>query len=119
MQRYRDLKVWQRSHALVLSVYGFTKTFPNEELFGLTSQLRRSSTSVPANIAEGAKRKSIKNFAYFLKIAEASLSETDYFILLSGDLGYLKADVVEKHLAEVSEIERMLYALRRKVESAE
>ncbi len=116
MQRYRDLEVWKRSHALVLRIYQLTKSFPNDERFGLTSQLRRAAVSVPANIAEGSKRRTNQDFARFLNISEGSLSETDYLLLCSKDLGYL-SDVALAPLAdEVDQLNRMLYTLRRRVE---
>src|SRR5262245_23081804 len=71
MQHFSDLKVWQRSHALVLEIYGATKSYPGDERFGLVSQLRRAADSVPANIAEGAKRETAPDYARFLNIAEA------------------------------------------------
>ena len=116
MQRYRELEVWKRSHALVLRIYHLTKTFPDDERFGITSQLRRSAVSVPANIAEGSKRRSNQDFARFLNISEGSLSETDYLLLCSKDLGYLTEDELEPYAKETDEISRMLYVLRRKVE---
>ena len=114
MQRYRDLEVWKRSHALVLRIYGVTKTYPDDERFGLTSQLRRAAISVPANIAEGSKRKTNQDFARFLNISEGSLSETDYLLLCSKDLGYL-SEATRQPIAD--EISRMLYVLRRRVEA--
>jgi four helix bundle protein len=116
MQRYTDLKVWERSHLLVLEVYRRTEGFPEKERFGLTAQLRRAATSVPANIAEGSRREGSQDFARFLNIAEGSLAETGYLLLLSRDLAYLEGDIAEKLLREVDEIGRMLYALRTKVE---
>jgi four helix bundle protein len=115
VQRFSDLKVWQRSHAVVLTVYRLTEAFPPQERFGLTSQLRRAATSVPTNIAEGSKRRTRQDYARFLNLAEASLAETEYLLLLSRDLGYLSGDVTEP-LLEVSEISRMLDALRVRVE---
>lgn len=116
MQKFRDLKVWQRSHQLVLTIYRLTREYPADERFGLTSQIRRAAMSVPANIAEGSKRQSNPDFARFLNIAEGSLGEVEYFLLLSKDLGYLPPEQAEAQLSEVSEIARMLYALRGKVE---
>lgn len=116
MQRYRDLDVWKRSHALVVRIYQLTKSFPDEERFGLTSQLRRAAVSVPANIAEGSKRKTNQDFARFLNIAEGSLSEADYLLLCSKDLGYLPDLALEPIAKEVDEISRMLYRLRMKVD---
>lgn len=116
MQHFTELKVWQRSHKLVLAIYKLTNTWPKHELFALTSQLRRAAASVPANIAEGAKRCSAKEYGHFLNIAEASLSEAEYFLLLGRDLQYL-SDAHHKPLAiEIDEISRMLHALRIKVD---
>jgi four helix bundle protein len=116
MQRFTDLKVWQRSHVLVLEIYRLTADFPVDERFGLVSQLRRAAMSVPTNIAEGSKRKGAQEYARFLNIAEGSLSETEYLLVVSRDLGYLQPEVAEQHLGEVEEIARMLYALRARVE---
>lgn len=119
MQRFTDLKVWQRSHALVLSLYPLAATFPADERFGLISQRRRAATSVPANIAEGSKRQGRGDFSRFLNIAEGSLAETEYFVLLARDLHYLPAERAQPLLAEIDEIAKMLYALRTKVEQAD
>jgi four helix bundle protein len=115
MQHFSDLKVWQRSHALVLEIYKATKSYPGDERFGLVSQLRRAAVSVPANIAEGAKRETAADYARFLNIAEGSLSETEYLLLLSRDLGYIAPEIYEPLQREASEIARMLFALRTKV----
>ena len=116
MQRYADLKVWQRSHALVLEVYRLTSTFPGDERFGLTSQLRRAASSVPSNIAEGSKRAHRKDYARFLNIAEGSAAELEYFVILARDLGFLERERSVGVLAEIDELARMIYALRQRVE---
>jgi four helix bundle protein len=118
MQHFSKLQVWQRSHELVLSIYRATLSFPAGERFGLVSQLRRAAASVPTNIAEGSKRQGSHDYARFLNIAEGSLAETEYLLVLTRDLGYLAKAKAEPCLAEVSEIARMLYALRTKVEAA-
>jgi four helix bundle protein len=115
MQRFTELNVWKRSHALVLEVYRVTKAFPPDEKFNLISQIRRAALSVPTNIAEGSKRKSKQEYARFLNYAEGSLSETEYLLVVSRDLGYLPSKTCQRHLDEISEITRMLYALRSKV----
>ncbi len=115
MQHYSKLQVWRCSHSLVLRIYKMTATFPSSEKFGLTSQLRRAASSVPTNIAEGSKRITGQDFARFLNIAEGSLSETEYLLVLSRDLGYLAASAAASPLKEISEILRMLNALRQKV----
>ena len=117
MQRFNDLKVWQRSHALVLEVYRLTATFPDGERFGLISQLRRATVSVPTNSAEGSKRQRSQDYARFLNIAEGSLAEAEYLLLLSRDLGYLAPEANTALQAEIEEIARMLYVLRVKVEA--
>ncbi|HEV2176802.1 MAG TPA: four helix bundle protein [Terriglobia bacterium] len=118
MQRFTDLKVWQRSHALTLEVYGLSRTFPNDERFGLVSQLRRSAASVPTNIAEGSKRKTSQDYARFLNLAEGSLAETEYHLILSRDLGYINVAQADATFSRIAEIARMLHALRSRVESA-
>jgi four helix bundle protein len=115
MQRFTELLVWQRSHAAVLAIYRATAPFPAEERFGLTSQLRRAALSVPTNIAEGSKRVSRQEYARFLNIAEASLAETEYLLMVSRDLGYLVPTNVDTLLAELTEIAKMLNALRTRV----
>ena len=115
MQRFTELNVWQRSHKLTLEIYRVTASFPSAERFGLVSQLRRAA-SVPTNIAEGSKRQSNQEYARFLNIAEASLVETEYLVMLSRDLGFLVTDSSKTLLEEITEIARMLSGLRKKVE---
>ena len=88
-QTFRDLDAWKAAHELVLAVYRLTRKFPKDELFGVTSQVRRSATSIPANIAEGFGRHGTKEFLRFIRIANGSLQETKYFLLLAKDLGYM------------------------------
>jgi len=115
MQRFTELKVWQRSHNLTLEVYRVTASFPSTERFGLISQLRRAAASIPTNIAEGSKRESNQEYARFLNIAEGSLAETEYLVMLSRDLGFLAGDSSQELLKEITEIARMLNALKRRV----
>ena len=115
MQRFTNLRVWQRSHALVLEVYKLTRTFPADERFGLVSQLRRAVLSVPTNIAEGTKRESGQDYARFLNIAEGSLAETEYLVMVSRDLGYALGNDADSILREIREIASMLHALCIKV----
>jgi len=111
-KKYSDLIVWQKSHSLALEVYSISKQFPKEEIFGLTSQLRRASISVPANIAEGFARKGIKDKLRFYNIAEASLSEVSYFLLLSQELGYAETSYL---IDKVDEIGRMLNSYSKSI----
>jgi four helix bundle protein len=115
MQRFTELKVWQRSHALVLQVYRLTKSFPPEERYGLTSQLRRAALSVPTNIAEGSKRQTNTEYARFLNIAEGSLAETEYLLMVSRDLHYLSGEAAKPVIIEADEIGKMGHGLRSKV----
>ena len=89
MRDFHKLSIWQRSHLLTLEVYKATKLFPSEELFGLTSQIRRAVTSIPTNIAEGCGRASNKDLAHFLQIAIGSASEVEYELLLANSLNYI------------------------------
>ena len=90
MQNYKELKVWEKAHSLTLGVYKATQSFPSEEKFGLISQLRRASSSIPANIAEGAARSGTKELLLFLSIASGSLSELDTHIEIATRLGLIK-----------------------------
>lgn len=109
---FKDLKVWQKAHSLVLEVYKITKTFPAEERYGLVSQMRRSAISIPTNIVEGNKRRSRKEYLYFLNLAHASLEETKYHILLSRDLDLLEEEFVELNQL-CDEVGRMINGLQR------
>jgi len=115
MQRFTELRVWQRSHAAALQVYRISSRFPIDERFGLTSQLRRAALSVPTNIAEGSKRVTSQEYARFLNIAEGSVAETEYLLMVSRDLGYISAKDASAQLREFDEIARMLHSLRGKV----
>jgi four helix bundle protein len=111
-KRFQDLVVWQKSHELVLRVYQLTKGFPKEEIYGLTSQMRRSAVSVPANIAEGFKRRGRSDKARIFNIAQASLEELRYYFLLAGDLGYARPNIEQD---SVDEIARLLGGYTRSV----
>ena len=112
---WRDLLVWQKAHSACLSVYRLTGLFPSEERYGLGSQLRRSASSVPANIAEGKGRATNADFRHFLIIARGSLEETRYHLLLARDLGYLASETYDSTEATLTEVSRMLNALIRSV----
>ncbi|MCD6422533.1 MAG: four helix bundle protein [Elusimicrobia bacterium] len=112
MKTFKELKVWQKAHQLVLEIYKITRSFPKEERFGLVIQIRRSVSSIPTNIVEGFKRKSKKDFAYFLNIAESSLEETKYHLLLAHDLKYISNTVYNKLLELCDEIGKMLNGLQ-------
>ena len=103
-QSFRDLIVWQKAHALALAVYHSTKTFPREELFGLTSQLRRSIGSVPANIVEGFRKRTTSDKRRFYNIAQGSLDESLYHMILAHDLGYADTTQLQHHLEEVARL---------------
>jgi four helix bundle protein len=93
MRNYTKIEAWRQADNLTVTIYEMTRAFPREELYGLTSQLRRAMSSVPANIAEGSARESKKDYLHFLYIARASLSEAQYFVHLAGRLGYLSESV--------------------------
>jgi four helix bundle protein len=101
---FKDLVVWQKAHQLVLSVYKITRNFPKEEVYCLTSQFRRSTTSVAANIAEAFKKKSPLDKMRILNIAQGSLSETEYFLILANDLQYGEMQKLIRDAEEVSKI---------------
>jgi four helix bundle protein len=101
---FRDLIVWQKAHDLVLAVYQLTKAFPAEERFGLTSQIRRAAVSVPANIAEGFRKRGQHDKARFLNIAQGSLEETHYYLILSQDLHYADCNALALLSEEVSKL---------------
>ena len=103
-KHFQELVVWQKAHILVMAVYRLTKEFPKEETYGLTSQLRRSAISVPANIAEGFKKRGRNDKARFLNIAQGSLEETRYYLILAKDLNYGTSETAQEMLVEVSKL---------------
>ena len=117
MQNFRNLRVWQRAHQLTPAVYRLSDTFPARERFGLTSQLRRSCTSIEANIAEGCGRRSDPELARFLRIAMGSATETECHLLVSRDLRFADASQYSPVEQLVQEVERMLAGFLDKVES--
>jgi four helix bundle protein len=117
MRDFRQIKVWAKAHNLTLEIYRATSRFPREELYGLTSQLRRSCSAIPANIAEGFGRGGNKEIARFLQIAMGSAYEAEYHLLLAIDLGLLTRAGYEWLEPQVIEVKRMLAALLAKVRS--
>ena len=115
MRDFRELLVWQKAHRLTLDVYRTTKTFPTEERYGLTAQLRRSVASVPTNIAEGCGRDGQRDFTRFLSIAAGSASEVEYHLMLARDLEYPPTQTHDQLHDLVTEVKKMLAALHRKL----
>jgi four helix bundle protein len=101
---FQDLIVWQKAHQFVLSTYRLTEGFPRSELYGLTSQLRRAAISIPANIAEGFCKRSKADKARLMNIAQGSLEESRYYLILAQDLGYAQTRDLAAQLAEVSKL---------------
>src|SRR2546428_2693878 len=116
MKDFRNLKVWERAHELTLELYRMTGRFPREELFGLTSQIRRCSASIGANIAEGCGKRGNAEFQRFLQIASGSANELDYHLLLARDLGFLDDPEYQQLFATLGQIRRQLSSLIGKVE---
>ena len=117
MRDFRQFKVWEKAHGLSLAIYKATSNFPQQELFGLTSQLRRAAASIPANIAEGCGRSGEPELARFLTIALGSASELEYHIILSTDLCYLNKTVSQQLFKQVTEVKRMLTSLVKKLKA--
>ncbi|MDY6901172.1 MAG: four helix bundle protein [Cyanobacteriota bacterium] len=115
MKDFQRLKVWSKAHQLTLILYKETKSFPKEELFGLTSQIRRSASSIPANLAEGCGRDSEKELARFIQIAQGSAYELEYHLLLAYELEYLAKTRYIDLRSQVLEVQRMLYSFRNKL----
>jgi four helix bundle protein len=103
-QRFEDLIVWQKAHRWVLAVYRYSAGFPKQEVYGLTSQIRRAAVSVPANIAEGFKKRGARDKARFLNVAQGSLEECRYYLILCRDLGYGTKPELISQLIEVSKL---------------
>ena len=103
-RRFTDLIVWQKAHKFVLSVYRFTSCFPKEEIYGLTSQIRRASVSIAANIAEGFKKTGPADKIRFLNISQGSLEECRYYLILANDLGYGSTDILHEQIDEVAKL---------------
>lgn len=116
MQNFRDLLVWRKAHLLVLAIYRATKKFPPDERFGMTSQLRRSAASIPANIAEGCGRTGNGELARFLQVAMGSASELDYHLELAHDLEYVKSAEYKALNDSIIEVKRMLASLMSRVD---
>ena len=117
MRDFERLAVWQKAHRLTVDIYAVTTSFPREERFGLTAQVRKSAASVPTHIAEGCGRFGDREFARFVSIAAGSASETEYHLLLAHDLGYLAPEPHRQLDSDVNEVKKMLRALYRKLKA--
>jgi four helix bundle protein len=115
MRNFQDLLVWQKSHELTLKIYKISSSYPKEELFGLTSQIRRSASSIPTNIAEGSGRNSDPEMKRFLIISTGSCSELEYQLILSRDLGYISETVYQELSEEAVTIRKMLHTFIKKL----
>lgn len=113
---YRDLKVWQDAMTLAEACYGETRTFPREEMFGLTSQIRRAATSIAANIAEGHGRETSGSFVQFLRVAQGSLKELETHVLLSSRVGHMRTASADSLLVRCDDLGKMLRALIRSLQ---
>lgn len=117
IETYKELIVWQKGIAIVSLTYRYTATFPKEEIYGLTSQMRRAAVSIPSNIAEGRSRSTRKDFAQFLRIAQGSLAELETQLVVSENLGFGKVDIRQELLDHLAEEKRMLNAMIKKLNS--
>jgi four helix bundle protein len=112
---YKDLQIWQKGMRLTKVIYQLTRGFPTEERYGLASQMRRAAVSIPSNIAEGQARRGTKEFVQFLSVASGSLAELDTQLLLSMDLGYTQRTDATAAATEITEIQKMIAAIQRKL----
>lgn len=119
MKDFKDMTIWQRSHKLTLEIYRVTSHFPKDEMYGLTSQLRRAVTSIPTNIAEGCGRRTNAELANFLNIASGSASEVEYEILLAKELGYIAEEQCDSWTREIHELRSMLAAYMKRLRSGQ
>ena len=117
MQNFKELKVWQKAHRLTLDVYKITASFPRAEMYGLTSQMRRSSASIPTNISEGCGRDSSAELARFLTIAMGSASELEYQMILANDLKFMNEEVYSRRRDDLVEIKKMLTSFIKKLKA--
>ena len=117
LKSFKDLSVWQKSYRLCLEIYRITATFPKEEKYGLTSQIRRSVVSIPSNIAEGYGRKTTLDYIRMLYISYGSVCELETQILLAGDLELIEKEEMGPLIKDIAEIERMLKALIKSLEN--
>ena len=115
MQDYKKLDVWGKAHQLTLYIYKLTKAFPKEELYGITNQIRRAASSIPANIAEGCGRDSNAELFRFITIAKGSASEVEYFAFLAKELDYMNSNAYQTVTNEIIEIRKMLTSLQKKL----
>lgn len=115
MRDFRKYQVWQQSHDLTLAIYKVTSSFPKEELYTLTSQIRRASLSVPTNISEGCGRNSDKEFNQFLNIALGSATETEYLLILAKDVKYIPEEIFNSLEKEINTIKSKIYNLKEKL----
>ncbi len=115
MKDFRKLVVWEKAHLMALEVYRITKRFPKDELYGITSQMRRAAVSIPTNIAEGCGRGTDKDFGRFLQMAVGSASELEYLFLLSKDLDLIEREVYEEMESRIVEIKKMISSLIKSV----
>jgi four helix bundle protein len=116
MRNYRDLQVWTKAHSLTLDLYRISRAFPREEIYGLTSQVRRAASSIGANLAEGCGRRTSNELARFVRIAMGSASELDYHLVLCHDLGFLKAADYERNAKGLTEVRKMLTSFLSRIE---
>ena len=112
MHRFKDLEIWKRSRIFCSNIYSITSTFPNDERFGITNQLRRASISIPSNIAEGCSRNTNKDFSRFLEIAIGSAYEIETQLLIASDLGFINQENLESLSISLEEIIKMTSKFR-------
>ena len=117
MRDFRKIQVWERSHSFTLQVYKISSSFPKDELYGLTSQMRRAAVSIPSNIAEGCGRNTQAELVRFVHIAGGSASELEYQLILAHDLGYIGDEIYPDLNSDINEIKRMLVGFEKAVKA--
>ena len=117
MRDFRKIQVWEKAHHFTLRIYKITSSFPKDELYGLTSQMRRAAASIPANLAEGCGRDTQAELARFVHIAGGSASELEYHLILAHDLGYIDDEAYPELNSAINEIQRMLHGFEKAVQS--